>query len=336
MVPMEDDGDTGLVESFFNTVATRMAAHLRQLVNLSLEDFARFFELYFDGNDFKSNTGQIQYEILKFSRRPVFIQRLFADGPKIAFEPNNNEIRSMLQRCIKYIVNGAAHIPRIESNLFDSKTKLLVRHVRLEEEIVEQTTQRVLTVFNKNLPGPQLYLHEYDQYQNLLNNKADGEVTDFLRHLHGLDEFEIEIKQRTTLMNEIILKRITAPLNLFLLDCRDLNDHLIRIVQKLRDRLVQYCIDDNSRMNKEIVREYDEIATTVSVPADEIEELVRTTEFLTKSLETTIYKLAHKIGEAKQRLMFLLDYALMSRKLMSTYFNEIKIKNDFSLCRLPV
>ena len=311
---MEDDASTDLVESFFNTVATRMAVHLRQLVNASLEDFARFFEQYLGGNDFKSTDPHSQYHVMNFSRKPVFIQRLYADGPKIAFDPPNQDIRSMLQRCIKHIVNGAAHIPRIESHLFDSKTKLLVRHVRLDEEIVDHSTQRVLNVFSKNLPGPQLYLHEYDQYQSLLNNKSETETIEFLKHSHPLDEFEAEIKQKTALTNEIILKRISAPLNLINLDCRDLNDHLIKNVQKLREKLVQYCIEENSRLNKDIVREYDEIATTVSVPADEVEELVRTTDYLAKALETTVYKLAYKIGEAKERLMFLLDYALMPRE----------------------
>ncbi|CAF4055950.1 unnamed protein product, partial [Adineta steineri] len=311
MVPTADDGNTDLVESFFNTVGARMAAHLRQLVNNSLEDFARFFEEYTDGNDFKTKNPNTQYNVMDFTRKPVFTQRLYADGPKIAFDPTNQDIRTMLQRCIKHIVNGAANIPRIESHLFDSKTKLLLRHVRIDEEIVESTTQRVLYVLTKNLPGPQLYLHEYDQYQNLLNNKSELETTEFLRHPHALDEFESEIKQKTALANEIILKRIWAPLNLFNLDCRDLNEHLIKIVQKLRDKLVQHCIEDNSKLNKEIVREYDEIAATVSVPADEIEELVRTADYLSKALESLIYKLAYKIGEAKDRLMFLLEYAIM-------------------------
>lgn len=314
MVPMEDDGSTELVESFFNTVAARMAAHLRQLVNNSLEDFARFFEEYIEGNDFKAKADDATYNVMDFTRKPVFTQRLYPDGPKIAFDPTNQDIRSMLQRCIKHIVNGAANIPRIESHLFDSKTKLLIRHVRIEEEIVENTTQRVLYVLTKNIPGPQLYLHEYDQYQTLLNNRSESDTIEFLRSPHTLDEFEAEIKQRTALANEIMLKRIWAPLNLFNLDCRDLNDHLIKIVQKLKQKLVQHCIDDNSRLNKEIVREYDEIATTVSVPADETEELVKTADYLAKALETSIYKLSHKIGEAKDRLMFLLDYALMSRK----------------------
>lgn len=315
MVPAEDDGSTDVVESFFNTVASRMATHIRQLVNSSLEDFARFMEQYTDGNNFTANNPDAEYHVMDFSRKPVFIQRLHADGPKIAFDPPNQDIRSILQRCIKHIVNGAAQIPRIESHLFDSKTKLLVRHVRHDEEIVESATQRVLHVLTQNLPGPQLYLHEYDQYQNLLNNKAEAETNDFLRQPHTLDEFENEIKQKTALANEIMLKRVTAPLNLFCLNCHDLNEHLIKIVQKLREKLVQHCIEENSRLNKDIVREYDEIATTVSVAADEIEELVKTTEYLSKALEVSIYKLAYKIGEAKDRLMFLLDYAIMPRML---------------------
>jgi dynein heavy chain len=336
MVPVDDDGSTEIVESFFNTVASRMAAHIRQLVNSSLEDFARFFEEYSDGNDFKSQNPESDYNVMNFTRKPVFIQRLYADGPKIAFDPTNQEIRSMLQRCIKHIVNGAAHIPRIESHLFDSKTKLLVRHVRLDEEIVENITQRVLHVLTKNHPGPQLYLHEYDQYQNLLNNKSEGETNDFLRHTHALDEFELEIKQKTALANEIMLKRIWAPLNLFNLDCRDLNEHLIKIVQKLREKFVQHCIEDNSRLNKDIVREYDEIAATVSVPADEIEELVKTADYLSKALESSIYKLAYKIGEAKDRLMFLLEYAIMPRMLKIIFMRNKYLLLNFCSGRFEI
>ncbi|CAF0750041.1 unnamed protein product [Didymodactylos carnosus] len=309
MVPMSDDGNTELVESFFNTVAAHMASHLRQLVNNSLEDFARFFEQYSNGNNYQDNV----YNVMSFARVPVFVQRLYADGPKIGFDPTNQDIRAMLQRCIKHLVDGAGQIPRIESQLFDPKTKLLLRNVRPDEEIVEKTTVRVLEVLNKNLPGPQLYLHEYDQYQELLNLKAEAETIDFLKQKdHTLETFETEIKAKTALINEIMLKRINAPLNLINLDCHDLNEHLVKTVKKLREKLVQYCIEDNNRLNKEIVKEYDEIANTVSVAAEDIEELVKTTEFLNKALETSIYKLAYKIGEAKDRLMFLLDYAIMS------------------------
>jgi hypothetical protein len=43
-------------------------------------------------------------------------------------------------------------------------------------------------------------------------------------------------------------------------------------------------------------------------------ELVETMEFLTKSMDTTIYQLEYKINEAKRRLMFMLDFTLMPSK----------------------
>jgi hypothetical protein len=43
-------------------------------------------------------------------------------------------------------------------------------------------------------------------------------------------------------------------------------------------------------------------------------ELVETIDFLNESIDSTIYKLEHKIGEAKKRLLFLLDYATMPSK----------------------
>ncbi len=82
-------------------------------------------------------------------------------------------------------------------------------------------------------------------------------------------------------------------------------------VQRLKDRLVQYCIDHNRDTNKSICKAYDEIADKVSRQPTTTAELVETIEFLTQCMDSTIFKLEFKIGEAKKRLMFLLDYAIM-------------------------
>ena len=42
-----------------------------------------------------------------------------------------------------------------------------------------------------------------------------------------------------------------------------------------------------------------------------MKQLVEIIAFLTECTETTIFKLEYKIAEAKKRLMFLLDYAIM-------------------------
>ena len=312
---MQDDGSTVMVESFFNTVAARMASHLREMLDASLDDFARFFEEYSSGNDFKTSHPHSEYHVMLYTRPPILIQHLHVDGSKISFDPPSQVIGGILQQCIRHIVNGTARIPRIESHLFGSESKLVVRNVHIDDEIVLNATKRVLAVLSKNLPGPQLYLHEYDIYQSLMDNKADEDISSFLRQHHTLEEFEVEIKAKNAQADDIMLVRVSAPLNLFNLDCRDLNEHLIKTVKRLRDKLVQYCIDDNTRLNKEIVKEYDEIASKVSVPADEVEVLVRTWQFLNEACDTTIYVLAFKIDEAKRRLMFLLDHAFMTRKL---------------------
>ena len=53
-------------------------------------------------------------------------------------------------------------------------------------------------------------------------------------------------------------------------------------------------------------------------------ELVETTQFVTQCLDATVYKLAFKIDEARQRLMFLLDYASMPSE-----YNIINFSNLF-------
>jgi dynein heavy chain len=72
-----------------------------------------------------------------------------------------------------------------------------------------------------------------------------------------------------------------------------------------------------------LCKSYDEIADKVGRHPQNTAELVETMEFLSQSMETTVFKLEFKIADAKRRLMFLLDYAEMPAediKLNSTVF----------------
>jgi hypothetical protein len=69
-----------------------------------------------------------------------------------------------------------------------------------------------------------------------------------------------------------------------------------------------------------ICKQYDEIAEKVSKQPTSTAELVETIEFLTECLENTVFKLAYKIEEARQRLMFLLDYSFMSSMFALRFF----------------
>ncbi len=59
-----------------------------------------------------------------------------------------------------------------------------------------------------------------------------------------------KITSYTELKGEMSLLRVTIPLSLFCLNCLDLNNDLCTRAQKLRDRLVQFEVDENRDLNR--------------------------------------------------------------------------------------
>ena len=76
--------------------------------------------------------------------------------------------------------------------------RLLIRSVKLEETLVTDYMDQAMDIFKANIVGPQKYLNCYKKYQELLNNKAELEVTAFLKETHSLQGFkkvgQIEVK----------------------------------------------------------------------------------------------------------------------------------------------
>jgi dynein heavy chain len=68
--------------------------------------------------------------------------------------------------------------------------RLLLRSVKLEEPLVTGYMDKAMEVFKANTLGPQKYLKTYKDYNLLLNNKAEHEVTSFLKEKHSLQGFK--------------------------------------------------------------------------------------------------------------------------------------------------
>ncbi len=116
---------------------------------------------------------------------------------------------------------------------------------------MESCIKRVLAVYESNKVGPQRYLDTYKKYGDFINAKAEQEVTGFLKHTqNGLEDFEEWINRHTNIRNEINSMLLTVPLNMYSLDCNGLHETLKERVQRLKERLVQFCIDHNRDTNK--------------------------------------------------------------------------------------
>lgn len=81
---------------------------------------------------------------------------------------------------------------QVECELFpDMKgQRLLLRSVKLDEVLVTDFMNRAMEIFKNNTLGPQKYLNIYKKYADLLNNKAEQEVTAFLKESHSIEGFK--------------------------------------------------------------------------------------------------------------------------------------------------
>lgn len=182
------------------------------------------------------------------------IIKLFINDPKIEFEPEFKQMERMIQNCFFHILKSSEDIPRVEEELFpDSEMKSsCLKTIRAEEVLFENFVKRALTVFEANKIGPHKYLDMYKKYADFMNNKADMEISAFLRKTDNqLDDFEFQINKYSNIKREITLLIVSVPLNLYSIECNGLHESLRDRVQKLKDRLVQFCIDHNRDTNKQ-------------------------------------------------------------------------------------
>ena len=337
LVPQNDGDSIILAQEFFSCVAALMANQLREMVINSLKDFLAFFEIHKAGNDFGENFDELQYV-----QKQVMIVKLKAEEPKIVFDPQFKECRDIILRCFSEIIASGEGLPRVECELFPQMRgqRLLLRSVKLEETLVTNYMDQAMEIFKSNIVGPQKYLNVYKKYGDLLNNKAEQDVTNFLKERHSLQGYKKKIAQFQDLKDEIALLRITVPLSMFCLDCVNLNADLCARAQKLKERLIQFEINENRELNRAICRRYDEMSDKVSEMPENTEAIVHLQEYLRECNEVTVYKLKDEIDEAANRLIFLLDFAILPYediKLNSTVFHwpdHIKTVFELSQSRL--
>ncbi|XP_076804189.1 dynein axonemal heavy chain 3-like isoform X1 [Clavelina lepadiformis] len=334
LVPLNDNDSTVQVQEFFACAASLMSNQLRGMVINSLSDLVDFFRMHEDGNDF----GE-EYTDLRYCVRSVMLLKLQVRDAKLYFSPSFADCRDVMLNCFSHITSAAESIPRVECDMFPElrDSSLVLRTVNPDEQLVKDFIDVAMNIFKANTIGPQKYLDVYKKYADLLNNKAEMEVVQFIKAEHTLDEFVLMINRYEKIRSEIMMLRFNIPLSLFCLNCLELNNEHADRAQRLKDKLISFQVDSNRDQNKSICHQYDAIADRVSEMPETTVELVELVEFLKKSNDVTIHELKHEIGLAAERLEFLLDHATLPYediKLNSNVFHwPEQIQNVFDINR---
>ncbi|XP_015683342.1 dynein heavy chain 3, axonemal-like, partial [Protobothrops mucrosquamatus] len=320
LAPQNDLDSSQQIEEYFASVAILMSLQLREMVINSLEDLLDFFKIHKDGNDF----GEV-YQDMQFFIPQILVLKLDVEDPSIIFDPDVQTLWDLVYRCFLEILKHSESLPKVQVKLFPELKgeDLILRTVNKDETLVASYVQKTAEIFHLNLIGPQKYLNVYRKYNDLLNNNADKEVTEFLSKRHDLEDFVEKIDGLTKLKKEIGSLHVTVPLALFCLDALKLNEELCTRTQRLKDRLIEFEVEENRNLNKSICNQYNIIADKVSEVPLTTEQLVELTAYLKKSSEVTVFKLRREIREAIYRLEFLMDYADLPRPVLQLNAEEI-------------
>ena len=238
--------------------------------------------------------------------------KLFVKDGAVEFSPPLEQTKEKILECLKGGVNSTHKFPRIEKELFPelADSNLFLLPVNWEENYIQDLVRQAIEIFDKNIIGPKRYIKLYDTYSNLLTGQAEEDKDKFLQGDASLVKFKERMDEYASLKEEILGIRNFALLNMFELDCTELNREMANRCTNLRDSLIKWQVDTNRAWNRQICNQFDEMATRLGEIPDRTKELVDLQKYLKVSMSETMPILNQKITIATQRVLFLLDCTL--------------------------
>lgn len=132
------------------------------------------------------------------------------------------------------------------------------------------------------------------------------------------------------LLHGIYYLRDFIPLNLFMLDNRIVNRVLEKLVRELKNFVTNYFVTLNQVENRRMCDEFEEMSINSGERPKETLEVVTLQNYLIVCREEKLFRLKKEIQQTvKERVMFLLTYASLSRKNAHKFF-LIPFKRDFN------
>lgn len=117
------------------------------------------------------------------------------------------------------------------------------------------------------------------------------------------------------LLHGIYYLRDFIPLNLFMLDNRIVNRVLEKLVRELKNFVTNYFVTLNQVENRRMCDEFEEMSINSGERPKETLEVVTLQNYLIVCREEKLFRLKKEIQQTvKERVMFLLTYASLSRK----------------------
>lgn len=149
------------------------------------------------------------------------------------------EVKEQLLKLVSEIIKQSEYLPRPENTIARSE-KLHLWHVPEDDELVRIAKQDISDILDKNMVIVEKALHVYDDYLFILKERT--KVDQFLADTKSYkrEDFAAEIARYQTTWDKIA---DTMPkelrMNMFMIDCSELNKRLCEECQGLIDRILK-------------------------------------------------------------------------------------------------
>lgn len=278
--------------SFYNCVASLMSLLLQQLILHSLEDFDAFLK------------------DIDMGQNPGFYLNLTLRNKAMLYEPESKQFRNILVNILDKMVEGVAEIPRIEFNLYlEMEESVKYLNPVILPETIDKHRRAILNLLEHQDIGPQLRVHDFDCYIDLLNGDAQYEVEEFLRSEHTLEDFKPMVKKYDNLVKEIPCElAFEVAMGMYTMKRHDIIDFLTKSAQNLKEMLTRRLIYDYSDSCKELGEEYENIAFKLSTEPANTAELMRLIYYREEVETTILQEMEKRLQRVMSYILFLSDY----------------------------
>ena len=264
-----------------------------------------------------SEDPRIQEKAVDFPQPAALPRVLFTieHNGKLLVEPYIEQLPDIFVNYFKSILSVGHNIPRMEYFMSREEDERGFLHfIPDDHEDMEAMYVNVRQIVAANQEGPRLFLKPiYDYYYPILSGKLLKSTENLFlqKSIPSLTAFQTLMDTFNELVYEAYYLRSYVPLNLFLLDNRNVNQVLVNIINDMKNFVTDYFRTKNLVENRKLCDEFEEISLHAGERPKETPEVVALQNYLNECRDQRLFALKNEIKLVAERVLFLLHYATL-------------------------
>uniref|UniRef100_A0A1A9WZY9 Dynein heavy chain 7, axonemal n=1 Tax=Glossina brevipalpis TaxID=37001 RepID=A0A1A9WZY9_9MUSC len=314
-----------LIKCFFNCVAALMTQQLEDMCIRSIVAYVNLICSYE-----KNFSGFVLSVMLE-------------DEDSIRFNPNFEKLQTELLRLLESIVLGVQNMPRIESKLYTDlriSTKTVLTPA-VSESIIADNRNRICELLEEQRIGPELRLHDFDKYIDLMNGLDSENVSKFMESEPSFDQY-CEMVSYYRQKADQISKDIPGAIRMGLFDFHreKFISNLEELAKYMQEQLLNQMLMNQQEEIIRIGKEYDAIGKkALTIPKDTA-ELMSLKSYIRNAEENLLPEMEQRLRINMSHILWLMDntlYSPLQIKANSTTFQwYLKMPSIFEEHRIII